>query len=96
MSEPQSRPMSFEQFRSLIAQELQIDEETIVPEASFVEDLYADSLRVLTLMLRMEELGIAIPIEQAWQIRTVGDAYRLYAGHPERMGGPQAAGEIGG
>ena len=29
-------------------------------------------------MLRMEELGIGIPLEAAWEVETVGDAYRLY------------------
>ncbi len=75
---PGVSPISFEEFRQLIARELQVDEEKVVPEASFVEDLLADSIRLVELMLRLEDLGIQIPLEAAWEIRTVGDAYRLY------------------
>lgn len=75
---PGSFPVSFEEFRQLIARELQVDEEKVVPEASFVEDLLADSIRLVELMLRLEDQGVQIPLEAAWEIRTVGDAYRLY------------------
>jgi len=75
---PGERQITFEEFRRVIAQELQIDEERVVREASFVEDLFADSLKLVRLMLRLEELGIAIPMERAWEVETVGDAYRLY------------------
>jgi len=52
-----------------------------VREASFLDDLLADSIQMVELMLRMEEMGIGIPIETAWEIETVGDAYRLYKEH---------------
>jgi acyl carrier protein len=79
VSEKQSEgQITFEEFRRLIAQELQVDEERVVREASFVEDLFADSLKLVRLMLRMEELGIGIPMERAWEVETVGDAYQLY------------------
>lgn len=71
-------PVSFEEFRQLIARELQIDEAKVVEDAAFVEDLQADSIRLVELMLRLEDQGIQIPLEAAWEIRTVGDAYRLY------------------
>lgn len=83
-----SVPISFEEFRQLIARELQIDEAKVVPEASFVEDLMADSIRLVELMLRLEDQGIQIPLEAAWEIRTVGDAYRLYREH---VAGPRLA-----
>jgi len=70
--------LTFQQFRQVIARELQIEEEQIVREASFMEDLRADSIQLVNLMLRMEELGIGIPLEAAWEVETVGDAYRLY------------------
>jgi acyl carrier protein len=72
--------VTFEEFRHAIAQELDIAEEVVVPEASFVADLYADSLQLVKLMLRLEEMGITIPIEKAWGIETVDDAYQLYRG----------------
>jgi acyl carrier protein len=79
MSErPSEGHITFEEFRRVIAQELQVEEGKVVPEASLVEDLFADSLQLVKLMLRMEEMGIAIPMERAWEIETVGDAYQLY------------------
>jgi len=79
MSEkPREGQITFQEFSRTIAQELQVDEAKVVREASFVEDLFADSLKLVRLMLRMEELGIAIPMERAWEVQTVGDAYRLY------------------
>jgi acyl carrier protein len=77
--------ISFEAFRALIAEELQIEQEKVVREASFVEDLLADSIQLVGMMLRLEEMGIEIPLESAWEIETVGDAYALYRGqHPTR------------
>ena len=73
-----NQPLPFEEFRHLIAQELKIEESKVVPEASFIRDLAADSLLLVEMLLRMEELGIRIPLEEAWDMETVGDAYRLY------------------
>jgi acyl carrier protein len=81
MTEGPANPISFEDFRRLIAQELQVDEDRVVPEASFVQDLYADSVRLVELLLYLEEQGIAIPFEEAWGVETVDDAYRLYTKH---------------
>jgi acyl carrier protein len=74
-------PITFEEFRRLIATELHVDESLVVPEASFVDDLYADSIRLVEMMLRLAEQGVTIPMEEAWNVRTVGDAYRVYSGH---------------
>ena len=74
-------PITFEEFRRLIARELHIEESLIVPEASFVEDLYADSIRLVEMMLRLAEEGVTIPMEEAWSVKTVGDAYRVYSSH---------------
>jgi acyl carrier protein len=76
MTEAESSNLTFEEFRSLIAEELQVDEEKIVPEASFFSDLCVDSIRMVDMMLRLEELGLSIPLEDAWQIETVEDAYQ--------------------
>ena len=76
MPKPQSSKLTFEEFRKIIARELEVDEERIVPEASFFSDLCVDSIRMVDMMLRLEELGISIPLEVAWQIETVEDAYR--------------------
>ncbi len=71
-------PVSFEEFRHIIAEQLQVDVDKVVREASFMDDLFADSIQLVDLMLRFEETGVSIPMEAAWEIETVGDAYRLY------------------
>ena len=71
--------MAFQEFRRIVAEELQIEEERVVRSASFVEDLLADSIKLMELMLRMEERGFRIPVESAWEVETVGDAYRLFS-----------------
>jgi len=73
--------VTFKDFRRIIARELQVEEEKVIREASFAEDLLADSIQLVELMLRMEEVGIDIPIEAAWEVETVGDAYGVYKEH---------------
>lgn len=75
---PNETPVSFERFRGIIAEELQVEEDEVVPEASFLDDLLADSIQLVEMMLRMEEMGVEIPMESAWEVETVGDAYQLY------------------
>jgi acyl carrier protein len=75
---PTEGTVTLEEFRKLVAQHLEIDEAKVVAEASFAEDLLADSIQLVDLMLRFEERGIRIPLEEAWQVRTVGDAYQVY------------------
>ena len=59
----------------IIAEQLQIDKAQIVPEASFMDDLGADSLDTVELVMALEEeLSVEIPDEQAENIRTVQDA----------------------
>lgn len=70
-------PLTFEEFRDLMARELQLDREDLTEDASFY-DLMVDSIRMVEMLLHLEEQGVEIPLESAWQIETVGDAYRLY------------------
>lgn len=59
----------------IIAEQLQIDKAQIVPEASFMDDLGADSLDTVELVMALEEeLNVEIPDDQAENIRTVQDA----------------------
>jgi acyl carrier protein len=59
----------------IVAEQLQIDAEQVVPEASFMDDLGADSLDTVELIMALEEeLGIEIPDDEAESIRTVQDA----------------------
>ncbi len=73
-----SNPVSFDEFRKIVADELQIDPDKVVLEASFIEDLRADSIQLVSMMLSLEEKGINIPMEAAWDVDTVGDAFHLY------------------
>jgi len=61
--------------KEIIINELGVDPEKVTPEASFVEDLGADSLDTVELVMAFEEeFGVDIPDEDAEQMRTVGDA----------------------
>jgi acyl carrier protein len=78
MSETLSGRLSFNEFKKILAKELLVSEEKLVPEASFITDLAVDSIRLVEMILRFEELGVKIPAELAWQIQTVGDAYQYF------------------
>ncbi len=61
--------------KEIIINELGVDAEKVTPEASFVEDLGADSLDTVELVMAFEEeFGMEIPDEEAEKLRTVGDA----------------------
>ena len=59
----------------IIVEQLSVDKDKVVPGASFVDDLGADSLDLVELIMAMEEaFGIEIPDEVAEKITTVKDA----------------------
>lgn len=61
----------------IIVEQLGVKPEEVTPEASFVDDLGADSLDTVELVMALEEeFGIEIPDEDAEKIQTVGDAIR--------------------
>jgi len=61
--------------REIIAEQLMADLEEVTDEASFVDDLGADSLDTVELIMEFEdEFGIEIPDEDAEKIQTVGEA----------------------
>jgi len=61
--------------KKIIAEQLGVEEEEVTPEASFVEDLGADSLDTVELVMALEEeFEIEIPDEDAEKILTVGKA----------------------
>jgi acyl carrier protein len=63
--------------REIIVNELGVEAEKVTPDASFVEDLGADSLDTVELVMAFEEeFGIDIPDEDAEKLRTVGDAIK--------------------
>lgn len=64
-----------ERVKKIIAEQLGLEEEDVTPEASFVEDLGADSLDTVELVMAFEEeFGIEIPDEDAEKILTVQNA----------------------
>ncbi len=68
--------------RSIIADQLGISEEEIKPESKFIEDLGADSLDIVELIMAMEEeFQTEIPDEEAEKIRSVGDAIEYVKAH---------------
>jgi acyl carrier protein len=61
--------------KKIIAEQLGVDEAQVVPQASFADDLQADSLDQVELIMSIEEeFGVNIPDEDAEKIATVGDA----------------------
>jgi acyl carrier protein len=72
----------FERVKARVAHQLGVEEDTITRESSFVEDLGADSLDVVELVMALEdEFKIEIPDDQAEKIVTVGDAVAFIETH---------------
>ena len=68
--------------KEIIAQQLEVSPEQVRPEASFTEDLKADSLAVVELVLALEqEFKLEIPEEDTEQIKTVKDAVNYIKTH---------------
>ena len=71
----------FEQVKEVIVDKLSVDEAKVVPEARFVEDLGADSLETVELIMGLEDkFGVSIADEDAEQIRTVQAAVDYISG----------------
>ncbi len=71
-----------EKVKAIIAEQLGVDEAEIALESSFIEDLGADSLDIVELVMALEEeFDLVIPDEDAEKIRTVGDAVNYIKGH---------------
>ena len=68
--------------KAIIVEQLGVDESEVTPTASFVEDLGADSLDTVELVMAFEEkFGIEIPDEDAEKITTVKDAISYIESH---------------
>jgi len=71
-----------DQVKEIIKEQLGVEEEEIKPEAKFIEDLGADSLDTVELVMAMEEkFGIEIPDSDAEKILTVQDAISYVENH---------------
>jgi len=70
--------------KDIIINELGVEPEKVTPEASFVEDLGADSLDTVELVMAFEEeFGMEIPDEEAEKLQTVRDAVRYITEHAQ-------------
>jgi acyl carrier protein len=66
---------SYDRLKKIVVEQLGVDEAEVKPEASFVDDLNADSLDLVELIMSLEEeFGMEISDEEAEKIKTVGDA----------------------
>ena len=80
-------PTVYERMRTIVADKLDVDEDTAVPSAKFVDDLNADSLDLAELIMAFEEefsteeTKVEISDEDAGQIDTLQDAIDYLKGH---------------
>ena len=66
---------TFDRVKKVVVEQLEVSEDQVTPTASFVDDLGADSLDVVELVMGLEEeFDVEIPDEDAEKIATVGDA----------------------
>lgn len=74
----------FEKVKEIIVEQLGVDQEEVTPEASFVDDLGADSLDIVELVMALEEtFDLQIPDEDAEKIRKVGEAVQYIKDHQQ-------------
>ncbi len=71
-----------DKIKTIIAEQLQIDADQVTPDASFMDDLGADSLDTVELIMALEEeFDMEIPDSDAEKIRTVQDALDYMESH---------------
>jgi len=72
----------FEKIKTVVVDQLGVEEDDVTEDAAFVDDLGADSLDIVELVMALEEeFGVSIPDEQAEKIKTVGDAVDFITEH---------------
>ena len=70
--------MVFEKVRSILCDQLDVNEEDVTMESSIAEDLGADSLDVVDLIMSLEdEFDLEVPDEQVENVKTVGDLVKF-------------------
>lgn len=75
---------SADKVKGIIVEQLGVDEEEVTPQASFVEDLNADSLDLVELIMSLEEeFGMEISDEDAEKIQKVSDAVEFIEEHQQ-------------
>ena len=74
----------FEKIQAIIADKLSIDAESVTMESAFVDDLNADSLDIVELIMALEdEIDMEIPDDEAEKFVTVGDVVKFIKAHVE-------------
>lgn len=74
--------MPFERVKEIIVEQLGVDESEVTMDASFIDDLGADSLDIVELIMALEEeFDLEIPDKDAEKITTVGDAVEYIKAH---------------
>ena len=69
---------TFDKVKNITVEQLGVDPEEVEMESSFIDDLGADSLDIVELIMAFEEeFGVEIPDEKAEKIRTVADAVKM-------------------
>jgi acyl carrier protein len=77
-----SRDEVYERIREVLAERLSVEESDITEEANFQEDLGADSLDLVEMIMELEDqFGIKIPDDDAQRIQTVGQAVEYVTSH---------------
>jgi len=75
----------FDQVKKVVVDQLGVSEDEVKREASFVDDLGADSLDTVELVMALEEaFSIEIPDEEAEKIKTVGDTVNYILSHSKK------------
>ncbi len=70
--------MIFDKVKELVAEQLGVSQDIIKPESNILEDLGADSLDVIEMLMTLEEeYGITIPDEQISKVKTIGEIVDL-------------------
>ena len=71
--------------KDIIVEQLGVKPDQVTPEAKFIEDLGADSLDTVELIMALEEeFGIEVPDEQAEKLTTVGDVVKYIEEHQQK------------
>ena len=72
-----SEEATFEKVKSIVVEQLGVDEKEVKMDAAYIDDLGADSLDIVELIMAFEEeFGSDIPDEEAEKLKTVGDAIK--------------------